>query len=291
MSSTDAALASDPETWRIIKDPGHGFLGNLCAPAFQRYPYRGRVQFEDNFERAYEATSDDSEWFIVSSVNAETFSTEFLEAEEPPFSLWCAYDPTLELALVRMVNSIGHETAAGTFGNILQEALIPTGMHRCLKSNESTPYHANVADFGRKQPDKAWKPARLPPDRSHKWPTAVLEVAYSESSSKLQSDLRWWMRAPEGEVKTILTMRVSRNEPSIIVERWESNDNGRSNCQQQVIISRRGNQNIITTGAPLVLYFERLFLRAPTVPRGRDIEIDTEKLEYLAESVWSEQGF
>ncbi|KAL5042386.1 hypothetical protein BDW71DRAFT_200604 [Aspergillus fruticulosus] len=70
MTSVDTDSGS--ETLRIIEDPGRGFLGNLTP------------------------------WFLVNTVDDETFTAEFLEAEEPPFSRWCAYDRTLKLLLINL---------------------------------------------------------------------------------------------------------------------------------------------------------------------------------------------
>ncbi|KAJ5923046.1 hypothetical protein N7516_010749, partial [Penicillium verrucosum] len=57
-------------------------------------------------------------------------------------------------------------------------------------------------------------------------------------------------------------------------------------------ISRKGSK-IITMGSPLVIEFEKLFLRPPwnrMEPRERDIQIDDGDLQFLAEQVWDCQG-
>ncbi|KAL4787636.1 hypothetical protein BJX76DRAFT_369359 [Aspergillus varians] len=285
MTSVD--IDSDSDTLRIINDPGCGFLGNL-TPVFQRYPYRDRVQFKNDFNDAFHTTTDTVEWFLVSAVDDKTFTAEFLEAEDAPFSRWCAYDPTLELLLINMGKSKAHENAAGLFDNVFHEALSDVGMERSLEPIGAA---THVATIGGKEPDRAWQPTRLPRGRSDKWPTVVLEVAYSETQSKLQSDVRYWLRGPEGEVKTVLTLRIDQNEPRIAIERWESTVNGHGRRQQQVVISRTRSSKITITGAPLLLEFERLFLRAPTIPKERNIEIDNERLEFLATRVWSKQRF
>ncbi|KAL4911801.1 hypothetical protein BDW62DRAFT_196196 [Aspergillus aurantiobrunneus] len=284
MTSAD----TDSETLRIIEDTGRGFLGNLTPPVFQSYPYRDRAQFQNDFNYAFRTTNDTIEWFLVSAVDDKTFTTEFLEAEDAPFSRWCAYDRTLELLLINMVKSKAHENAAGLFDNVFHEALITVGMERSLETIGAATHFATI---GGKEPDRAWQPTRLPQDRSDKWPTIVLEVAYSETKSKLQSDVRYWLRAPEGEVKTVLTLRIAQNEPRIVIERWESTGNGHGRRQQQVVITRIRSNKVTITGAPLVLEFERLFLRASTIPREQNIKIDHEKLEFLATRVWSKQRF
>ncbi|KAL4736934.1 hypothetical protein BDV11DRAFT_217012 [Aspergillus similis] len=122
-------------------------------------------------------------------------------------------------------------------------------------------------------------------------PTIVLEVVYSATQSKLQLDVRYWLRGPKGEVKTILTLQIAQNEPRIVIERWESTGNGHGCRQQQVVITGTRSNKVTITVAPLVLESERLFLRALTIPREQNIEIDNEKLEFLATRVWSKQRF
>ncbi|KAL5001789.1 hypothetical protein BDV10DRAFT_181954 [Aspergillus recurvatus] len=214
MTSVD----TDSETLRIIEDTGRGFLGNL-TPVFQSYPYRDRAQFQNDFNHAFCTTNNTIEWFLVSAVDDKTFTTEFLEAEGAPFSRWCAYDRTLKLLLINMVKSKAHENAAGLFDNVFHEALITVGMERSLETIGTATHFATI---GGKEPDRAWQPTRLPRDRSDKWPTFVLEVAYIATQSKLESDVRYWLRGSKGEVKTVLTLRIAQNEPRIVIERWKA---------------------------------------------------------------------
>jgi hypothetical protein len=187
-----------------------------------------------------------------------------------------------------MVKSMAHENAAGLFGVLFHEALTTVGMQRSLDPIGAATHFATM---GGKEPDGAWQPTRLPRDRSNKWPTIVLEVAYSATQSKLQSDVHYWLRGPEGEVRTVLTLRIDQHEPRIVIERWESTDNGHGRRQQQVVITRTRRNKVTITGAPLVLEFERIFLRTPAIPREQNIEIDNEKLEFLATRVWDKQRF
>ncbi|KAL4747139.1 hypothetical protein BDW72DRAFT_183426 [Aspergillus terricola var. indicus] len=260
---TTADTGSGSETLRVIEDLGRGFLGNL-TPVFQRYPYHDRAQFEKDFNHAFSTTNDTIECFLVSAVDDKSFTAVFLEAEEAPFSRWCAYDRELKLLLINKVKSRAHENAAGTFQDLLQGALVAVGMERCLETIGAATHFATL---GAKEPDRAWQPIRLPRDRSDRWPTVVLDVAYSETQSKLQSDVRYWLIGPEEEVETVLTLRIAQDEPRIVIERRESIGNGRGYRQQHVVITKTRSNRITITGGPLVLEFERLFLRAPTIPR------------------------
>ncbi|KAI9375469.1 hypothetical protein BJX61DRAFT_539757 [Aspergillus egyptiacus] len=255
---------------------------------YSNFPYRDQAQLDKDFTHVFHTTSHTIEWFLVSGVSTGIFHREFLDAEEAPFSRWCAYDPALELLLVNLFKSRAHESAAGVFDHMLHEALLAAGMERSLDPIGAATHFGTL---GAKEPDRAWRPIRLPRGRSDKWPTVVLEVAYSETQSKLQSDLRYWLREPDGEVKTILTLRIDQNEPKITIERWESTVGGHGHRQQQVVITKIRSNKINITGAPLLLEFERVFLRAPTIPREQAIVIDNEKLEFLATRIWSDQQF
>ncbi|KAL2827514.1 hypothetical protein BDW59DRAFT_143902 [Aspergillus cavernicola] len=273
------SINGDAESF--INDPGRGFLGNLAPSSVPHYAYRGREQFLNDFDHEF-----NNEYFLLTGVEKHIFDSQFFEPEHGPFSCWCSYDPKLELLLIKMPESTTHAVAAHTFHDMLIRAAQPTGMELALRPLGSGYHHAPM---GGKQPNMAWRPRRVPPGRSQGWPSVVLEVALSERRSKLQSDVRYWLRAPQGDVKTVLTLAIDRNAPKITIEKWENNVNGFHHLQQRIVISKRAN-NISITGAPLIINFENLFLRPPSIPREQDIEIDDEKLKFLAEDIWNEQG-
>ncbi|KAL3459765.1 hypothetical protein BJX64DRAFT_278988 [Aspergillus heterothallicus] len=274
---------SDLETLRVLDDAGRGFLGCLAPAVFHRYPYCDRAQFQNDFNHEFQTARDTAiEWFLVTEVDEETFTAQFLNAEEAPFSRWCAYDNTLELLLINIMKSKAHEIAGHAFGDLIKEAILDMGMRRSLVALGGPTLSATN---GAKEPDNAWKPTSLPRGRSEDWPTVVLEVAYSETQSKLRSDVRYWLREPEEQVKTVLTCRIAQNEPRLTIERWERNGGHRGCCQQRVVV-KKTRDKIVITGAPLKLEFARVFLRAPNGPREKDIEIEAEQLEFLAHEIW-----
>lgn len=128
---------------------------------------------------------------------------------------------------------------------------------------------------GCQRPDQAWRPQRLPSNRSRDWPSVVMEIAYSEIESKLRSDVRFWMRASGGDVKVVLTLRINRQQPKIRIEKWvgsnnnnkNNNNNNRHHLDQSVNISKAESNCIILSNAPLTIGFEDLFLRPASIPR------------------------
>lgn len=288
---------NDPES--IVNEPGRGFLGHL-ASCIQRYPYRGRQQFLVDFEaerhRHRTNTSGHvSEWFLLTGVDNHIFRSEFIDPvdQNTPWTSWDSYDAHLQLLLVRMTKSPAHGTASMTFHNIFLEAVEPTGLKRSLKEIGSATHFASLSA---KEPDQAWRPHRLPFNRSRDWPSVVVEVAYSETESKLGSSVRFWMRASGGDAKVVLTLRINRQQPKIRIEKWVSSSSSNNNRQrhrldQSVTISKADSNRIILSNAPLTVEFEDLFLRPASIPRERNIELDAEKLQYLATEIWDEQGF
>ncbi|KAJ0417781.1 hypothetical protein BJY00DRAFT_315573 [Aspergillus carlsbadensis] len=276
-------MATSSETQTVIDRPGFSFLDTLASPAFRHYRYYGRRQFQDDFEEAAKASQESfSEWFIATNVNKDTFDRVFSKAEESPFSCWTAYDPVSEYLLVRTISGFPHEIASSTFSIILAEAVMPT---RVALTGIGSAWHSGF--MGMKGADQAWRPHRLPPGRNLDWPSAVLEVAFSESYAKLQADLRYWARASGGDVKVILTLKIDPRDYLILIEKWEYEMDGRYRHAQTVTMEQRTN-GIEITGAPLVIGFEHMFLRKPTIPREADIRIRVDALTRLAESVFEE---
>ncbi|KAF9238426.1 hypothetical protein DTO013E5_10091 [Penicillium roqueforti] len=69
-----------------------------------------------------------------------------------------------------------------------------------------------------KEPDGSWIPRELPPGRSEKWPTVILEVGVSEAKKKLRADADWWLANSEGQVHVVITIAVSRTVPEVTFE-------------------------------------------------------------------------
>ncbi|KAL3472730.1 hypothetical protein BJX99DRAFT_262046 [Aspergillus californicus] len=173
----------DPEA--IVNSPERGFLAHL-APCIPRYPYGGKDQYVQYFEKMQ------YQWFCdpgnVSSFAERDFLNEIQQDGDGPFSRWTSYDATLGLLLVRLVKSLTHEIVANVFDMILVEAVQPMGMTR-----------------------------EIAPGRSQYWPSAVLEIAYSETQSKLQSDVRFWLRSSGGDVGVVFTLNIDSGQSRITI--------------------------------------------------------------------------
>jgi hypothetical protein len=145
----------------------------------------------------------------------------------------------------------------------------------------------------KKVPDNGWGPIRKPPGRREEWAAVVLEVGVSEHKSKLQSDAQWWLNNSNGEVKIVFTMSVDRRRLQIIITKWELENNQPGVTQIVTLWKDKigDDEEIKTSGAPLRIEFNKLFLREPAAPNEQDIQIKEINLRRLARTVWRIQEF
>lgn len=271
----------------VINDTGRGFLGGLTPDVIPSYPYRGRAQFLRDYNRALSTICDENEWFILTDIDKQIFTTVFEHPESGECSSWTSYDVQLQLLLIKMPPT-AHGIATGVFGTILMDALEPMGMKWSLCPLGDSKH---IAEMGAKKPDQAWIPLRVPRGQSRTWPTLVLEVGLSETKAKLQRDVRFWHHASEGRVKVILTIHINRNRPEISIEKWETGANNRCKRIQRIVMSKRERGTTCVAGGPLVIDFAKLFLRQPDLPKEQDISIGDEDLDRLARFIWHGQEF
>jgi hypothetical protein len=275
-------------------DHGTGFLGNL-EPSIKRFPYQGKRQFNkimnQEFQRRSELTDPIekwSEWVLFTDIDEETFTHDFPEDSERKTNDWttspASYDSSLCLLLARIA-LLPHEVASGRFGWLLISALIPMGLERGIVPFGSATVYGTG---GVKQPDSSWAP-RLTGGKLRKKAALVLEVALSETESKLSSDVRFWLNQVHGDVKVVLTLAIEREGPGIVLEKWELRD-GCPIRTGRVGISMDADKRARADG-PLVIEFEKLFLRSAEDTREGDIVIDTDMLEDLATEIWEIQEF
>ena len=280
-------------------DKATGFLGALAAcPTIPKHPYKEKAELWHRQQiNPTKANEYKSEWTLLTGIHNQTFTRDFLtenhdqeeeEADQQKCLNWSSFDANLNLLLIRMPALLPHESAAHVFNEIFLDAVQPTGLEYSLQLLGSTTF---CGPNGAKQAGFSYSPRWLPP-RSRDWPSVVIEVSCSESGleneAKLGTDVLFWLGAvsrgeeeEEEEVKVVLTLRVDREMPAITIEKWEVDWNGRIQRTQQVIIQKGG-----ISGGPLVVEFEKLFLRAGDGPQERDIEMDSVKLEILGKMIW-----
>ncbi|KAK2795866.1 hypothetical protein FQN51_000349 [Onygenales sp. PD_10] len=146
-------------------------------------------------------------------------------------------------------------------------------------------YLANfaTAKYGHKEADLALIPQNLPSGRTDKWPTLVVETGKSERHIALDRDARWWIQKSTGEVRLVITVKVSRTR--FTVRMYGQSGNTRAAVSQSITVVRGGRKPIRVAGGPLRIPFSDLFLRAETGNQG-DFVFTEAELEDWANSVW-----
>ncbi|CAK7563086.1 MAG: hypothetical protein SEPTF4163_000943 [Sporothrix epigloea] len=152
--------------------------------------------------------------------------------------------------------------------------------------------------------------AFVPQARFHNgksWPTFVLEAGDSQSLEGLRNDMRWWFAASQHEVKIVLVAKLYPATREIRLEKYVkdvSHVRTGATCtrntpqlqprptQVVTIAPREANPGqelqFTVVGAPLILDFQLLFLRAPNLDAGEsDLEYTSSDLEDTASAVWS----
>jgi hypothetical protein len=280
-----------PSSSSDIRNNGIGFLGDLEA-SIKRYRYLSKQHAIRIVNEEAKEAGTSGEWILFTGIDKKTFTHDFLNTidENGDRTLnWSSFDNTLNLLLAKMPPQKPHEEAIRSFDKLLMDALRPMGLDEALHQFGSA---IEESPKGGKQADSQWSPIRLPRGRSRDRPTIVLEVALSERYSKLNSDVRYWLQPlPTSEdVKIAITLRINRQQPEIIVEKWER-ENNHPHRKQCVTISMRANKEITVHGDPLIIEFQKLFLRPTEPPRETDLHIDAEMLKRLAVKVWYLQEF
>ncbi|CAG8899844.1 unnamed protein product [Penicillium egyptiacum] len=268
-------------------DLGGSFLKGL-PPSIKRYTYHGEEQLFDIFQSEFtrfEASTEISEE-ILFHASKETIETIFNpENEDASISKLCtSFDLIEQLFLVTM-ESMPHAKAADLMNSAIRDTLTPMGLSSCLNAYPSA--HVRGQSRGKK-PDYSWNPIRQEPGQPSS-PSVTLEVAYSESDSKLNSDVRFWLNPDDGNANICLTLRINRSHPEIIIEVWERQNN-KAHRSQLTFITSQNNQTHVSDH-PLVIPFVSLFRRNSTRPGERDLAISQQQLARVAEGIWAEQGW
>lgn len=264
------------------------FLKDL-PPLIKRFTYYGKQQFLDILESEFarfEASIDTSE-FLLFYTSKETIEDIFEpQTEDTSIARFCtSFDTDEQLLLVTMASK-PHVAAADDMNTMIRQTLIPMGLSAALQGYQGATIRGNSRG---KQADYAWGPKRRARDQPSS-PSVVLEVAFSESESKLNSDVRFWLNPQDGKANICLTLRINRSRPEIRIESWKWQNN-RIHRSQVTWITKDENDQVDVTHHPLTIPFESLFRRPSSRPGEKDIEISNQQLQDVAETIWQEQDW
>ncbi|KAJ5836187.1 hypothetical protein N7447_002213 [Penicillium robsamsonii] len=262
---------AEPETQNGYLDLGGSFLKEL-PNSIERYPYEGECSFLRIFNlklNHHESSGHEKNNFILFHTSREMIENLLNpDNESTTLTKNCSsFDLDEELILIKMP-SPEHSTALAAMDDAITAALLPMGLFRHLDKYPRTTIQGRTRG---KQPDQGWGSKRPPRD------------------SKLNSDVRFWMDPADGNAKICLALKVDKRQPAIRIENWRL-QNGRPHRVQMIEVTKVSN-HITVTNDPLIIPFEDLFLRTPSIPAERDIEISQQDLEVIADTIWDVQGF
>ncbi|KAK2813642.1 hypothetical protein FQN50_000040 [Emmonsiellopsis sp. PD_5] len=292
-SAVNAPVLSNPP-----KKPDNGLAKvkkdfmRQFAKGTSEYKFQGIKNARETYVHEIHLLSDDktasrSEFIIFTCVPPEILD-QIPENDTLPVS---SYEKPLQILVLKMVPQ-QHGIARGGFENLMSYAgmgltseLLPTGRADVVGSNRI------------KNPDCSYRPIHLPANRTGQWPTLVVEVAYSESSARLEADVTWWLNDSgiNDGVQIAVTISINRKKRVIIFRKWErvsKATRGHPNRMlpavvQQVTLSKpTDDAPVRVSGSPFVLSFEKVLLRAPAAGEG-DISFSENYLRMFADKVWS----
>ena len=271
------------------------------------YPYKGKDNLLATVKREQARLS---EYVVFSHVDNTAFADLSCEANDDGKCDYAGlekYDiiPTLikdysrlhDLLIVKVPVSGSHEQLHNGLALLINSKVLHMGLDRQLRQMGGATVETRSRE---KRPDFSFTPRKLPKGRSDKWPTAAIEVGYSESLPKLQADAKFWIMESGGDVGIVLVAKIDRSQRQIVVQKWEAKPS-RSQSQvtarltQNVTISKKavggGEEKGQVKEGPLVVEFQKLFLRPAEKPPEADLVIENDDLMDMAEQVWETQRF
>ncbi|KAJ5983220.1 hypothetical protein N7481_005319 [Penicillium waksmanii] len=264
---------------------------DFLPSATPRYRYKGYHECLRLFEEEYDKLQHEEDplgcaynpYFIM-DIDERSFLECFVNSEEKLLTLsWEVYDHVHQSALFRMESS-EHATASGAFNTIFS-----AWARRVTEPFLSNTGARTVRGVTRtKKADISWTPAEVPSSRSHKWPTFVGEVAWSEPRSKLKADMKFWLEDPESSVNVAITISVLRGR--ILIEMWEVLDNKPPSPTQMIEIIRSPKPGCPQISGQLEIQFSDVFLREPKPKtKERNFILTTADMHELAAHIWEYQ--
>jgi hypothetical protein len=241
----------------------------------------------------------DGSWMIFSDVDERAF--EDISNSENAILPICSkiFNPTGNLLILKM-ESLSHSTTSMAITrwihrtahamNVESEIIITaTVLNKDVQPSVS---EGNSSIIQKKKADQTIYPLTCAPSRTMKWPSFVLEVAYTEMRYQVEQDMRLWLQATEGRVKFAMSASVRPQSKRITLEQWELRpmkdrpDQGIAEPTQVMWIEKpQHSHHEPTIGERFEIPFKSLFLR----DRQRtevDMVMTREDLSRLARDVW-----
>jgi len=204
-----------------------------------------------------------------------------------------------DMLVVKLMPSTKHEAAHLSFAEEWTDRVKAMGLTR----RDYLPLGAGrfCGRRSSKEGDSAYKPSTR--KNANDWPTFVIESGLSESLRCLRSDAEWWLKNSQGEMKIVIVIAICLARTTIQIEKWElapvaerrpsarafpNNPDIPPQDRPQIPTKIQAitiNPNSITGPTPLVLEFQKCFLR-PAVPPEGDFIFTAQGLSDWAAYYW-----
>jgi len=214
------------------------------------------------------------------------------------------YYEDLDLLIIKLMPSVIHEGAHANFGKKIIAKIIRMGM------SEDDLWSVGAGRLKGPSSSKEGDTSYKPLSRRHEddLPTIVIEAGLSESLAKLRCDAKWWLANPGrngGKVMIVVIILIKEKDKSIQIEKWENalapeRPITRANPDplntipmplpiQRITVTANATGAITpneVTGAPLVLDFDKIFLRQSIAPQT-DFTFTANDLANFATYLWN----
>ncbi|CAG8214150.1 unnamed protein product [Penicillium salamii] len=307
-STSNASQSSTSELsfsgFSLVEYKSEDPLAQLAKEVKQQ-PFTTNKSLQKSLERRQRALEQDQtrdQHLIFTSVPPVQASR--LSDERSRTSKYCRFFFNAEtgILIAKVKLNFAHELAISLF-----EEVITFELHAVQVRRNIRPFRSTTVTIGNwtKEADCCWAPALTNARLSF-----VVEVGLSESTRQLALSARSWLETYSSSVKLVVTISIQRENPEIILRRWELGSRQSSvvtrpslpsaHCTSFLKLSRTNNTTsvtgesyinvITTTTTQLDLPFSKIVNRPPQQPPERDLVIPEQELRSFAEDIWSVQG-
>jgi hypothetical protein len=282
-SSSNTSIPTSPaETSLIPEDiaPLDGLDVINLQPFVGIQKMRGIVKRQsDKFERG----DSDQQYLAFTDVSVDDLAKIDGARNSIGKGIRMTHYTDINLLIVKLP-SAEHEAAHLNIGRDLIEKVVLMGMRaRELDGVGASRFPGRRSS---KEGDSAWRPHSSRPNKTE-WPTIVIESGVSESLRRLRFDASWWLTESGGDVKIVVIVSVQRAQNAQLrlqIEKWEHAPSRRqlllrtpnnnpiirqipTKIQQITVVSNAvAGGPLPVTGGPLVLPFDKIFLRPAVLP-------------------------
>lgn len=239
--------------------------------------------------------------FAFYNVSQQAIITFDKQRHTIPKCVRVSYYPSLQVLIIRLRPGGPHEAIRGRFSSLIAYTCWSMGQNIDSLRGIGAKKHTALNGY-QKEADECYKPQLRPNSRD--WPTLVVEVGYAETLAQLRRNVDWWIENSNGQVQIIVIVKLTTTTTTkrMYIEVWHSIPNPqnpltaiKAEPAQHIIditaplTAALANPAVYTVaGAPLILDFQRVFLRAPVAPEA-DFSFGAADFQGLAAVAWSEE--